>query len=48
MNYEYDFENWTNDFVGTPGYNNKNAFYDISSFLILKSNSEIERAIISD
>tara|TARA_B100000963_G_scaffold340692_1_gene339612 strand:+ start:567 stop:1967 length:1401 start_codon:yes stop_codon:yes gene_type:complete len=48
MNYEYDFENWTNDFVGTPGYNNKNAFYAISSFLILKSNSEIERAIISD
>jgi len=48
MNYEYDFENWTNDFVGTPGYNNKNAFYAISSFLILKSNSEIERAIILD
>ncbi len=48
MNYEYGFENWTNDFVGTPGYNNKNAFYAISSFLILKSNSEIERAIISD
>ena len=48
MNYEYEFENWTNDFVGTPGYNNKNAFYAISSFLILKSNSEIERAIISD
>ena len=48
LNYEYDFENWTNDFLGTPGYNNKNAFYAISSFLILKSNSEIERAIISD
>ena len=48
LNYEYDFENWTNDFVGTPGYNNKNAFYAISSFLILKSDSEIERAIISD
>jgi len=48
MNYEYEFENWTNDFVGTTGYNNKNAFYAISSFLILKSNSEIERAIISD
>ncbi len=48
MNYEYDFENWTNDFVGTQGYNNKNAFYAISSFLILKSNSEIERAIILD
>ena len=48
MSYEYDFENWTNDFVGTPGYNNKNAFYAISSFLILKSNSEIERAIILD
>jgi len=48
LNYEYDFENWTNDFIGTPGYNNKNAFYAISSFLILKSDSEIERAIISD
>lgn len=48
LNYEYDFENWTNDFVGTSGYNNKNAFYAISSFLILKSNSEIERAIISN
>ena len=48
INYEYEFENWTNDFVGTTGYNNKNAFYAISSFLILKSNSEIERAIISD
>ncbi|RCL70179.1 MAG: peptidase [Cryomorphaceae bacterium] len=48
LNYEYDFENWTNDFVGTTGYNNKNAFYAISSFLILKSNSEIERAIISN
>ena len=48
MNFEYEFENWTNDFIGTTGYNNKNAFYAISSFLILKSNSEIERAIISD
>ena len=48
MNFEYEFENWTNDFIGTTGYNNKNAFYAISSFLILKSNSEIERAIILD
>ena len=48
INFEYYFQPWTNNFVGTPGYNNKNAYNAISTFIILKSDQEIEPATISN
>ena len=48
LNFEYYFQSWTNDFVGTPGYNNKNAYNAISSFIVLKSDQQIEPATISN
>ena len=39
--YEYDFEDWVSD--GNGG----NAFYAISSYIVVKSNSEISPAIIN-
>lgn len=44
MSYEYDFKDWVNDFQTTT--DNKNGYYAISSFLVLKSNQEIQRATI--
>ena len=44
MRYEYDFKDWVNDFQTTT--DNKNGYYAISSFLVLKSNQEIQRATI--
>ena len=48
LNFEYYFQPWTNNFVGTPGYNNKNAYNAISSFIVLKSDQQIEPATISN
>jgi len=48
INFEYYFQPWTNNFVGTPGYNNKNAYNAISTFIVLKSDQEIEPATISN
>ena len=48
LNFEYYFHPWTNNFVGTPGYNNKNAYNAISSFIVLKSDQQIEPASISN
>ena len=48
LEFEYYFEPWVNDFVGTPGYNNKNAYNAISSFIVLKSDQEINAATISN
>ena len=48
INFEYYFQPWTNNFVGTPGYNNKNAYNAISTFIVLKSDQEIESATISN
>ena len=48
INFEYYFEPWTNDFVGIQGYPNKNAFYAISTFIVLKSNVEISSAVVSN
>ena len=36
------------NFVGTPGYNNKNAYNAISTFIVLKSDQQIDAATISD
>ena len=44
MRYEYDFKDWVNDFQTTT--DNKNGYYAISSFLVLKSNQQIQRATI--
>ncbi len=41
LTFEYDFEDWVSD--GNGG----NAFYAISSYIIVKSNSEISPAIIN-
>ena len=30
LEFEYYFEPWVNDFLGTPGYDNKNAYNAIS------------------
>ena len=40
--FEYDLEDWTSD--GDGG----NAFYAISTYIVVKSNSEITPAIITD
>ena len=48
INFEYYFQPWTNNFVGTPGYNNKNAYNAISTFIVLKSDQQIEPATISN
>ncbi len=42
VSFEYDFENWISD--GNGG----NAFYAISTYIIVKSNSEITAPIVSD
>ena len=46
IDFEYYFQPWTNNFVGTQGYNNKNAYNAISSFIVLKSDQQIDAAII--
>tara|TARA_B110000008_G_scaffold137198_1_gene139170 strand:+ start:992 stop:2353 length:1362 start_codon:yes stop_codon:yes gene_type:complete len=46
FNYEYDFENWVNDLKSSAS--NKHAYYAISSFVVLKSNKEINTAIITN
>ena len=46
INFEYYFQPWINNFAGTPGYNNKNAYNAISTFIVLKSDQEIEPATI--
>ena len=48
INFEYYFQPWTNNFAGTPGYNNKNAYNAISTFIVLKSDQQIDAATISD
>ena len=48
INFEYYFQPWINNFAGTPGYNNKNAYNAISTFIVLKSDQEIEPATISN
>ena len=42
LSFEYDFEDWTSD--GNGG----NAFYAISTYIIVKSNSEITAPIVTD
>ena len=42
ISFEYDFEDWTSN--GDGG----NAFYAISTYIIVKSNSEITPPIITD
>ena len=42
VSFEYDFEDWTSD--GNGG----NAFYAISTYVIVKSNSEITAPIVTD
>mgnify|MGYP001235733394 CR=1 FL=1 len=42
VSFEYDFEDWTSD--GNGG----NAFYAISTYLVIKSNSEISPAVVID
>ena len=42
ISFEYDFEEWTSD--GNGG----NAFYAISTYIIVKSNSEITAPIVTD
>jgi hypothetical protein len=42
FSFEYDLEDWTSD--GNGG----NAFYAISTYLVLKSNSEIVPAIVQN
>lgn len=42
ISFEYDFEDWTSD--GNGG----NAFYAISTYVIVKSNSEITTPIVTD
>ena len=42
ISFEYDFEDWTSD--GNGG----NAFYAISTYVIVKSNSEITAPIVTD
>ena len=48
IDFEYYFQPWTNNFVGTQGYNNKNAYNAISSFIVLKSDQQIDSATISN
>ena len=48
IGFEYYFQPWTNNFVGTQGYNNKNAYNAISSFIVLKSDQKIDAATISN
>jgi len=38
----------TNNFAGTSGYNNKNAYNAISTVIVLKSDQQIDAATISD
>ena len=40
ISFEYDFEDWTSDGAGG------NAFYAISTYIVVKSNSEITAAIV--
>ena len=42
ISYEYELEDWTSD--GNGG----DAYYAISTYIILKSNSEINPAIVND
>ena len=42
ISFEYDFEDWTSN--GDGG----NAFYAISTYIVIKSSSEITPAIITD
>ena len=42
ISFEYDFEDWTSD--GNGG----NAFYAISTYIIVKSNSEITAPVVTD
>ena len=48
INFEYYFQPWTNNFAGTPGYNNKNAYNAISTFIVLKSDQQIDAASVSN
>ncbi len=48
IDFEYYFQPWTNNFVGTPGYNNKNAYNAISTFIILKSDNQIDAAAVTN
>ena len=48
LEFEYYFQPWTNNFVGTSGYSNKNAYNAISTFIVLKSDQEINAASVSD
>ena len=40
ISFEYDFEDWASDGAGG------NAFYAISTYIVVKSNSEITAAIV--
>tara|TARA_B100000780_G_scaffold190370_1_gene133996 strand:- start:44 stop:1408 length:1365 start_codon:yes stop_codon:yes gene_type:complete len=44
FNFEYDFENWVNDLKSNAS--NIHAYYAISSFIVLKSNKEINAASV--
>jgi hypothetical protein len=42
--YKYELESWTNDFQSSA--DNKHAYYAISSFVLVKSNSPLTEAIV--
>jgi len=46
FNFEYDFENWVNDLKSSTS--NIHAYYAISSFIVLKSNNEINAALVAE
>ncbi|MDA9242001.1 peptide-N-glycosidase F-related protein [Flavobacteriaceae bacterium] len=46
FNFEYDFENWVNDLKSSAS--NIHAYYAISSFIVLKSNNQINAALVTE
>ena len=46
VNYEYDYEDWTTD--GGTASGNKGAYYATSCYAIVKSNSRIDPAVVTD
>jgi hypothetical protein len=46
FSFDYEFEPWTNNLLSTSS--NIHAYYALSSFIIVKSNTPIEKPIVMD
>jgi len=46
FSFDYEFQPWTNNLLSTSS--NIHAYYALSSFIIVKSNTPVEKPIVMD